>query len=367
MERIRLYLKNLFFHASIHKNFIKFPFDPLENPRIRDTIIKGQRKSKKWVMGMQLQDYYKALGVNESATQEEIKKAFRKLAKKHHPDVCPNDKSAEEKFKKINEAYEVLGNDQRRREYDDLRNNVGKTGGTAFDPSQYGYAQGSRGSGGFEGFDTSTVFTSGEGGFSDFFEMLFGQAGRGQGINFGRQGGPASRGGDVEAAIDLTVEEAFHGAKKRISLDMDGRRRTIDFTVPVGTSDGDRIRLAGQGQPSSSGGGCGDLLLLVHICPGKYELNGLDLSAPIKLSPWEAALGAKVPYATIDGEITVKVPAGVQTDSRIRIAGKGFKNRQGQRGDLYLKAKIVNPPALSNEEKQLYEQLSRVSQFHAVK
>ena len=317
---------------------------------------------------MQYQDYYKTLGVSETATEAEIKKAFRKLAKQHHPDVCPNDKTAEEKFKKISEAYEVLGSQQHRKEYDDLRKNVGSGDGVNFDPAKYGYQpQGAQGFGRQEGFNGSTVFTSGdEGGFSDFFEMLFGRS-RGMGqsdiFNSHQQQTADRQGGDIDAAIELTIEEAFHGEKKRIALDMDGRRKTIDFTVPVGTTEGDRIRLAGQGQPGMGRGGNGDLLMQVHINAGKYELNGLDLATDIRLLPWEAALGAKVPYTTIDGEIVVKVPADVQTDSRIRIAGKGFKNRQGQRGNLYLKVKIVNPPALNTEEKQLFEQLSKVSKY----
>jgi curved DNA-binding protein len=320
---------------------------------------------------MQYQDYYKTLGVSETAAEEDIKKAFRKLAKQYHPDMHPNDKTAEDKFKKVNEAYEVLGNAQRRKEYDDLRKNVGNADRMNFDPSKYGYGQGgARGFSNFEGFDGATVFTSGGAdGFSDFFETLFGRGrGMGQQDIFGgrRQYAAADMPGqDIEATIELTVEEAFNGGKKRISLDTGGRAKTIDFTIPAGTFEGDRIRLAGQGQPGAGKGGSGDLLMGVHINGGKYELNGLDLVTDIRLAPWEAALGAKVPYSTIDGEIVVKVPPGVQTDSRIRIAGKGFRNRQGQRGDLFLKVKLVNPTTLTDEEKQLYEKLSKVSKFHA--
>lgn len=325
---------------------------------------------------MQYQDYYKTLGVSETASEEEIKKAFRKLAKQYHPDMHPKDKAAaEEKFKKINEAYEVLGSAERRREYDDLKKNIGNADRMNFDPSKYGYGQQrAQGFPGFGGFDGGTVFTSEDGsGFSDFFEMLFGR-GRGMdGMNMGAQdifGGsrrqytPADMPGqDIEAAIELSVEETFHGGKKRISLDAGGRGKTIEFTIPAGTSEGDRIRLAGQGQPGMGKGGSGDLLMSVHIAGGKYELDGLDLISDFRLAPWDAALGAKVPCSTIDGEIVVKVPPGVQADSRIRIAGKGFRNRQGQRGDLYLKVKIVNPPSLNAEEKKLYEQLSKVSKF----
>ena len=322
---------------------------------------------------MQYQDYYKTLGVGETATEADIKKAFRKLAKQYHPDMHPNDKKAEEQFKKVNEAYEVLGNGQRRKEYDELRKNIGNGDNMNFDPSKYGYSQqGGRGFGGFEGFEGfngSTVFTSGQGsGFSDFFETLFGR-GRGMGqadvFSNTRQYMTDMRGQDVEAAIELTVEEAFHGAKKRVSLDTGERTKTIDFTVPAGTAEGERIRLAGQGQAGIGKGGNGDLLMQVHISRGKYELNGLDLNTGIRLTPWDAALGAKVTFQTIDGEIVVKVPPGVQTDSRIRIAGKGFKNRQGQRGDLYLNVKIMNPPSLTDEEKKLYEQLAKVSRYHA--
>ncbi len=319
---------------------------------------------------MQYQDYYKTLGVSESATEADIKKAFRKLAKQYHPDMHPNDKKAEEQFKKVNEAYEVLGNAQRRKEYDDLRKNIGNGDRTNFDPSKYGYGQAQgRGFNGFEGFNGSTVFTGGEGGFSDFFEMLFGR-GRGMGnmggadmFNNIRQYSSDLRGQDVEATVELTIEEAFHGAKKRIALETSGKRKTIDFTIPAGTLEGERIRLANQGEPGAGMGGSGDLLMTAKLSSGKYTLSGLDLTADIKLAPWEAALGTKASFQTIDGDIVVKVPHGVQTGSRIRIAGKGYRNRQGQRGDLFLTVKIVNPPSLTDEEKKLYEELARVSRF----
>ncbi len=320
---------------------------------------------------MQYQDYYKTLGVSETASEADIKKAFRKLAKQYHPDMHPNDKKAEEQFKKVNEAYEVLGNAQRRKEYDELRKNIGNGDQMNFDPSKYGYGQAQgRGFGGFEGFGGSTVFTGGESGFSDFFEMLFGR-GRGMGnmgsadiFSSGRQYSTDMRGQDVEATVELTVEEAFHGAKKRIALETGGKRITIEFTIPAGTMEGERIRLAGQGEPGTGKGGSGDLLMAAKFHGGKYTLNGLDLTTDIKLAPWEAALGAKTAFQTIDGEIVVKVPPGVQTGSRIRIAGKGYKNRQGQRGDLYLTVRIVNPPSLSEEEKKLYQELAKVSRFH---
>lgn len=321
---------------------------------------------------MQYQDYYKTLGVSETATETDIKKAFRKLAKQYHPDMHPNDKKAEEQFKKVNEAYEVLGNQQRRKEYDDLRKNIGNGDQMNFDPSKYGYGQGSgQGFGGFEGFNGSTVFTSGQGGgFSDFFETLFGR-GRGMGnmggadiFGSGRQYPGDMRGQDVEAIVELTIEEAFHGAKKRISFETGGKRKTIDFTIPAGTMEGERIRLAGQGEPGMGKGGNGDLLMTAKLANSKFTMNGLDLTADIRLAPWEAALGAKASFQTIDGEIVVTVPAGVQADSRIRIAGKGYKNRQGQRGDLFLTVKIANPPSLTAEEKKLYEELARVSRFH---
>lgn len=195
---------------------------------------------------MQYQDYYKTLGVSETATEADVKKAFRKLAKQYHPDMHPNDKKAEEQFKKVNEAYEVLGNTQRRKEYDDLRKNVGNGDQMNFDPSKYGYGrpQG-RGFNGFEGFGGSTTFTGGDGGFSDFFETLFGR-GRGMGnmggadiFGTGRQYAMDRKGQDVEATVELTIEEAFHGAKKRISLDTGGKRKTIDFTIPAGTMEGE--------------------------------------------------------------------------------------------------------------------------------
>jgi curved DNA-binding protein len=310
---------------------------------------------------MQYKDYYQILGINKNASQDDIKKAYRKLAKKFHPDANPGNSKAEEKFKEINEAYEVLGNEEKRKKYDTFGQNYDFRDGSDFDPSQFGFGKNVR----------HEYNTGGKNGFSDFFNMFF----RGDGFNFddifGRAGrstgftnGFASSGEDNIAEIEITPEEGFRGDEKRIALQGNGGAKTISLRVPPGIRQGEKIKLAGQGNPGTNGGRRGDLYLKVSFKHGgKYDVDGLNLQTVIDLTPWEAALGAEVSFDTIDGRIIVKVPAGIQTDSKIRIAGKGYRDRNGRRGDLYIKAKIVNPPVLTREEKSLYEKLKEVSTF----
>lgn len=305
---------------------------------------------------MNTPDYYKTLGVKETASEEEIKKAFRKLAKKHHPDTQGGDKAAEERFKHISEAYEVLGDKKRRQEYDELRRNP--QGAAGFDPSGFGYGRPG------QGFERTVTYTGDEGDFSDFFEMFFGR-GRGSG-DFDMFSGRSARnrsmpGQDVEAEIEITAAEGFSGGKRSISLELDGKRKTINFSIPQGTQEGARIKLKGQGGPGIGGGPAGNLYLRVHIRDARFELSGLDITADMRLMPWEAALGAQKSFDTLDGQILVKVPEGVQTDQRIRITGKGYRDRKGTRGDLYVRVKIVNPSPLTADQRRLYEQLKNTA------
>ena len=321
---------------------------------------------------MQYKDYYAILGVEKTASKDEIKKAYRKLAKQHHPDANKGEKASEDKFKDISEAYEVLGDDDKRKKYDMFGNQAGYSNGADFDPSQYGWNGGN-----------VRYSTAGSGDHSDFFNMffsegfdlssLFGGAGRGgrtssrtyQGDDlselFGGGGGRAPRvrdGQHIEAQIEITPEEGAAGTEKRVSLQTETGTRTINFKVPKGVRDGETIRLKGQGHAGMNGGQVGDLRMTVKLVSGgRFVLEDGQLMTPLDVYPWDAALGAKLNVDTLDGRIAVKVPAGVQTGSKIRIAGKGYPSRDGSRGDLFIKVRLVNPAHPTSEQKALFEKL----------
>lgn len=312
---------------------------------------------------MEYKDYYKILGVDKSATQEEIKKAYRKLAKKYHPDTHPGDKSLGEKFKEINEANEVLSDVEKRKKYDQFGQGFNFENGHNFDPQDFGFGDGVR----FE-------YSGGDAGeFSDFFNMFFGGGGginideilrgarTGKGVR--QEYGYSYNGEDAETEIEITPEDGFYGTQQRFILRGGGRDKTIELKIPAGIMPGEKIKLSGQGQPGIGRGKNGDLYLKVKFKQGGFKIEGYDLGSNIKLSPWEAALGAQVPYDTIDGKISIKIPKGIQTGSKIRVAGKGYKARSGKRGDLLVKVSIVNPKVLTKQEQELYKKLSEVSQF----
>jgi len=314
---------------------------------------------------LEYKDYYKALGVDKTAGQKEIQAAYRKLARKLHPDVNKKP-DAEDSFKAINEAYEVLKDPEKRKRYDALGANWRE--GENYSPPpgwENVHFDFGDGTGGFE-------FRGGEGGqFSDFFEGLFGR-GRSHGRASQDRPGWAMRGADQEADIELTLEESYYGTKKTIGLqqlEMEGsayvpKTREINVNIPAGVSEGKRIRLSGQGG-TGSGGQNGDLYLRVHILPHKiFTLNGNDLEEEITISPWEAALGAKVELATMTGTVNLTVPPGVQSGQKMRLRGKGMPVTKGSHGDLYAVIKIVVPKKLSERERELFEELSQVSTFN---
>ncbi|MCT4620639.1 MAG: J domain-containing protein [Marinisporobacter sp.] len=306
---------------------------------------------------MQYKDYYEALGVKKDAAQDEIKRAYRKLAKKYHPDTNPNNKAAEEKFKSINEAYEVLGDEGKRKKYDQFGSGFGFQSGADFDPSQYG----------FGGFRTHT---SANGDYSDFFNMIFGNGGMDMGDLFG--GGFSKRGGcggggcssrkmgqDVESEIHITIEEGYHGAQKKISLRKGNDTKAISVKIPAGILEGKKIKLSKQGKNG------GDLYLKVKFKEEDgFTLEGIHLNKTIDLTPWEAALGTEVIIKTLTGKIKVKIPAGIQTDGKVKIGKKGYKDMKGNVGELYIRVRIMNPPTLTEEEKELYERLKEISKFN---
>jgi len=315
---------------------------------------------------MEYKDYYKILGIDKNATQDEIKKAYRKLAKKYHPDARPGDKKAEEKFKEVNEAYEVLGDPEKRKKYDQFGQGYNFAHGSSFDPSQFGFGKNVR-------YEYRTGRNSD---FSDFFNMFFGGDSFEFNIGniFGRGGSASSgfntggftgnypmKGEDIEAEIEITPEEGFSGTNKTISLKKGKEDKTISFKIPQGIKEGEKIKLASQGKPGVNGGTNGDLYLKVKFKKSSFELDGMNLIAPLDLMPWQAALGDEVPADTLEGRILVKIPAGIQTDSKIRVANKGYRDRKGNRGDLYFRIRIMNPAILSDKERELYRQLKIIS------
>jgi len=297
-------------------------------------------------------DYYKILEVPRGASGEEVRKAYRKLARKYHPDLNPNNKQAEERFKEINEAHEVLSNKEKRQQYDALGANWQH--GQDFRPPPGYESQ-------FGGFnDGDFEYRFGGTGFSDFFESLFG-AGRGQ---RGR-GGYSSRGEDIEGDIMITLEEAFHGSTRSITVQRGNKTETYKVKIPAGVEPGSRIRLGGAGEAGVGQGPTGDLYLRVRLAPHPFlRLEGDDLIYDLDVAPWEAVLGASVTVSNLEQKLRLKVPAGVHNGQRLRLRGQGFKPRGRSPGDLLVQIHIEVPHAVAAKERELWEQLAKVSSFN---
>ncbi len=312
---------------------------------------------------MEYKDYYKILGVSRDATQDDIKRAYRKLARKYHPDVS-KESDAEERFKEVGEAYEVLKDPEKRAAYDQLGANW-KAGQQGFQPPPDWDAGFEFHGGGFTG--------DGAGGadFSDFFESLFGA--RGGGYRYttsgGAGGGYRMRGEDSHAKVLIDLEDAYRGATRAISLrstvlGADGRpqiqERTLNVRIPKGVKAGQNIRLKGQGSPGVGGGPAGDLYLEIEFKPHPlYKVDGKDVSLEVPIAPWEAALGAKVKVPTPDGVVDLKIPPGSSSGKRMRLKGRGIPAKTP--GDFYVTLRIVMPKTIDAEQKALYEQLQKAS------
>jgi curved DNA-binding protein len=324
-------------------------------------------------------DYYAVLGVKKDASQDEIQKAYRKLARKLHPDVNKAPE-AETKFKEIGEAYEVLKDPDKRQKYDQYGSawKRAQQGGGQAPPGWEGFDFG--GGGGQGGFDFSGM--GGGEGFSSFFEMLFGRGGAGRrgggnagfpgggfpgGGGFGGFSGGTGNGGDSEATLTISLEEAVQGGKREITLsDATGQRRTLSVKIPEGVRPGQRIRLAGQGQPGVGGGSAGDLFLKIEIEPdSRFRIEGSDLYTTLPVAPWEAALGAEAEVVTPTGPVRVRVPAGSSSGRKIRLRGRGLSQAGGSKGDLLTEIRILVPESLSDEERELLQKLAEVSSFRA--
>ncbi|MCX2830330.1 DnaJ C-terminal domain-containing protein [Microbulbifer thermotolerans] len=315
---------------------------------------------------MEYKDYYQILGLERGADQAEIKRAYRKLARKYHPDVS-KEEEAEERFKEISEAYEVLKDPEKRAAYDQL--GAGYQPGEEFRPPP--------------GWDSGFEFHGGgyteadPGAFSDFFESLFGRAG-GFGNAYGRGFGGARRqpfhaqGENTYAKINIDLEDSYRGSTRQITLKhtvlgADGRprieARKLNVKIPKGITEGQQIRLAGQGEPGIGGGQPGDLYLEIHFNPHRhYSVEGKTVYLNLPLSPWEAALGASVQAPTPDGPVNLKIPPNSKDGGKLRLKGRGIPAKVP--GDLYVVLNVVAPPAETEAHREAYRRFSEAFDFN---
>jgi curved DNA-binding protein len=330
---------------------------------------------------MDFKDYYSTLGVAKTATEKEIKQAYRKLARKHHPDVNPKDKSAEAKFKEINEAYEVLGDPEKRKKYDELGANwrayeqAGAQGGPGFG----GF------SGGFGGFDPRQQggnWNVNVGGrpmtadelrdilgdetnpFSDFFQTFFGGADDSSRRTRGRAGRGPRQGRDVEHELELGLEDAFHGTTRRLSLSHGGQTRIVDVRIPAGIGDGSRVRVAGEGEQGAGGAKSGDLYLRIRVAPhGQFERKGRDLYTRVGIPLTTAVLGGEADVKTLGGQsLRLKIPPTTQNAQVFRLKGHGMPttDKSGEHGDLYATVDVQLPRTLTPDQKKHFEELQKL-------
>ncbi|BDS07743.1 curved DNA-binding protein [Oceaniferula spumae] len=319
---------------------------------------------------MKFRDYYEVLGVSRDASQDDIRKAFRKLARKYHPDVAKDKDTAEEKFKEVNEAYEVLGDPEKREKYDTLGKDWNNPGAGQAGGDPYGGFYGAHsGDGGYENHYSGT-------GFSDFFEQMFGAgASSGGGRYSSFSGGPGGNspipGQDAHADILVSLDDVVNGTERSLQLKQVNRAtgtsemKTSRIRIPKGITEGQLIRCAGLGNPGYNGGPPGDLFLHVRVEKHPdFRIVGSDLYHELPLAPWEAVLGAEVSVKSLTGSVKIKIPSGVENGTELRIKGKGLpQGTSGSHGDLYAVIQLVTPSKLTDEEKDLWQQLSKASTF----
>lgn len=308
-------------------------------------------------------DYYQVLGVSKSASQDDIKKAFRKLARKYHPDLNPGDKKAENRFKEINEAQEVLSDPEKRQKYNQYGQYWQQTASQRQQQSQPGATP--RGGVGVDvgGYDFSQY-----GSFDDFIEELIrGKAGSGgsrRTYNYRTSNsseGFNQPGQDVEAAIALSFSEAFNGVQQQFKLGDE----TIKVRIPPGAKPGSRLRVKGKGQPSPFSGQRGDLYLNIELKPHAFfSFEDDNIVCEVPITPPEAALGAEIDVPTPDGNVTMKIPPGIDSAQSLRLRGKGWRKPKGERTDQIVKLKIVTPKELTDKEKEYYEKIQQESNFN---
>ena len=351
-------------------------------------------------MAVQYKDYYQVLGVARTASEDDIRKAFRKLAREYHPDVAKDKKTAEEKFKEINEAYEVLSDPEKRKKYDELGANW-KQGADFRPPPGWGEAGQQRrrrsSSGRREPNPEDFEFHFGGTGFSDFFEQFFsGGGGRGGSASGFRPTGDfsgdeaSSRGNDLEADIMVTLEEAVRGSVRTVNVRRNvecqhchgsgvlnqracphcggegavGKMDNYQVKVPAGVREGQKLRLAGKGEAGMGQGPAGDLFLRVRFARHPdFTVQGSDLTYELDLAPWEAVLGTNVEVPTLHGHVSIKIPAGTNNGQKLRVRGKGLPDKEAGHGDLYVVIQVKVPAKISESEKALWEQLAKASDF----
>lgn len=312
---------------------------------------------------MEFKNYYEILGVQESALADDIKKAYRKMARKYHPDVSHED-NAEERFKEVTEAYEVLKDPQKRAEYDQLRSMGAQGADGSFRPPPGWESAAHFNGGGYTEADAAA--------FSDFFEQIFGRHGDAhRTYRSGRQSSFRMRGEDVHQRLGLFLEEVYNGCEKTVRfsvpvVDEQGlvshQTRTLKIAIPAGLGPGQHLRLRGQGAPGIGGGEAGDLLIEVQLAPHPvYRVEGRDLFMNLPVAPWEAALGATVEVATLAGKVKLKVPAASQSGTRLRLKGKGLPGKSP--GDLIIELRIVMPPKQTERSRELFEALASELSF----
>ena len=325
---------------------------------------------------MEFKDYYATLGVAKNASDRDIKQAFRKLARKHHPDVNPGDKAAEARFKDINEANEVLGDPEKRKKYDDLganwrayeqaeaRGGANPFGGFQWDVRDNGP------SGGFRTMTEEEMADAlgGQHAFSDFFATFFGGGfGRADSARAGTgRSRPRQRQGrDVEHEIELSLEDAYHGATRRLSVTHGGTARTVDVRIPAGVGDGSRVRVSGEGEQGAGVASAGDLYLRVRLAPHHlFERKGRDLYVKVPLTVTAAVVGGEVEVPTLSGKtVRLKIPSLTQNGQVFRLKGYGMPavGKPDEKGDAYARLDVQLPTHLSPEERAHYEALARLA------
>ncbi len=315
---------------------------------------------------MEYKNYYSILGVDKSATEKDIKRAYRQLARKFHPDKNPDNKAAEEKFKEINEAYEVLGDTSNRAKYDQLGRSYHRYQQMGGEPSGFDFSQWARSGGAGSQYQQVTVdfgdLFGGSSGFSDFFQSIFGGGGRSRSNDYSNLYGQQvpQKGQDIEYKVDITLEEAFHGTMRTLSRDGSGQ---FTARIPRGAKSGTKVRLSGKGDGGPAGPG--DLFLVIRVVPHKsYKRSGNNLTTDVSIDVVDAVLGNKVTVPTLSGSVKLSIPPGTQGGRTFRLKGKGMPDlRDPDRfGDLLVKVRIRVPEELSDEEQALYKQLANLGQ-----
>ena len=305
---------------------------------------------------MDYKDYYKVLGVDRNASQDDIKKRYRRLARQYHPDVNPDNKEAEEMFKDINEAYQVLSDPEKRKKFDQLGSSWQQWQRAGQDPRGFDWSQWSGGGPSSrtrtDYVDLNDLFGSSE--FSDFFQQIFG----GMGGAGGRQSPRSQSGQDYEYSVEVSLEEAFHGTKRVLQTN-DNRR--LEVSIPPGARTGSRVRIAGKGGAGYGRGTSGDLYLRIQVKPHtKFRQQSDDLHTDLPLDLYTAVLGAETKVPTLSGSVMLTIPPETQNGRTFRLRGQGMPTLKNpkERGDLYVRVNIVVPEKLTQEEQDLFRELS---------